>query len=59
MSKLRGRQGMVGTAAGLAEKAIGYWLKAVQHALARSAMKEAVVQSRKGLEVLADLPESP
>ncbi len=47
------------TAAGLAEKAIGYWLKAVRQALARSAMKEAVVQSRKGLEVLADLPESP
>ena len=47
------------TAAGLAEKAVGYWLKAGQHALAHSAMKEAVVQSRKGLEVLADLPESP
>ncbi len=47
------------TAAGIAEKAIGYWLKAALQALARSATKEAVVQSRKGLEVLADLPESP
>jgi predicted ATPase len=47
------------TAAGIAEKAIGYWLKAARQALARSATKEAVVQSRKGLEVLADLPESP
>jgi class 3 adenylate cyclase/tetratricopeptide (TPR) repeat protein len=47
------------TAAGLAEEAIGYWLKAVRHALVHSAMKEAVVQARKGLEVLADLPESP
>ena len=46
-------------AAGLAEKAVGYWLKAGQQALARSTMTEAVAQLRKGLEVLASLPDSP
>jgi len=35
-----------------------YWLKAGQQALARSAMAEAVLQLRKGLEVLAALPDS-
>jgi predicted ATPase len=42
--------------AGLAEQAVGYWLKAGQQALARSAMKEAAAQLRKGLDVLAGLP---
>ncbi|MFL5284016.1 MAG: AAA family ATPase [Rhodopila sp.] len=45
--------------AGLAEKAITYWLKAGQQALAHSAMAEAVSQLRKGLDVLADLPDGP
>ena len=45
--------------AGLAEKAVAYWLKAGQQALARSAMAEAVAQLRKGLEVLAGLPDGP
>ena len=36
--------------AGLAEKAVVYWLKAGQQALARSAMAEAVAQLRKGLD---------
>ena len=45
--------------AGLAEKAVGYWLKAGQQALARSAMAEAVAQLRKGLDVLAGLPDGP
>ena len=45
--------------AGLAEKAVGYWLKAGQQALARSAMTEAVAQLRKGLDVLAGLPDGP
>jgi predicted ATPase/class 3 adenylate cyclase len=44
---------------GLAEKAVLYWLKAGQQALARSAMTEAVAQLRKGLDVLAGLPDSP
>ena len=36
-----------------------YWLKAGRHALARSAMTEAVAQLRKGLNVLAGLPDGP
>jgi tetratricopeptide (TPR) repeat protein len=47
------------TAAGLAEKAVSYWLKAGQQALDRSAMVEAVAQLRKGLVVLAGLPDDP
>jgi predicted ATPase len=45
------------TEAGLAEKAIGYWLNAGQQAAARSAMREAVTQLQKGLDLLAELPE--
>jgi class 3 adenylate cyclase/tetratricopeptide (TPR) repeat protein len=45
--------------AGLAEQAVGYWLKAGQRALERSAMTEAVAQLRKGLDVLAGLPDNP
>jgi tetratricopeptide (TPR) repeat protein len=43
--------------ASLNEKAVGYWLKAGQQALARSAMREAVTQLTRGLEVLTCLPE--
>src|SRR6202040_397885 len=43
--------------AGLREKAVVYWLKAGQQALARSAMTEAVAQLQKGLELLANMPE--
>jgi class 3 adenylate cyclase/predicted ATPase len=45
--------------AGLAEKAVVYWLRAGQQALARSAMVEAVGQLRRGLDVLAGLPDDP
>jgi len=45
--------------AGLAEKAVGYWLQAGQQALARSATTEAAAQLRKGLDVLAGLPDGP
>jgi class 3 adenylate cyclase len=45
-------------AAGLAEQAVAYWLKAGQQALARSTMTEAVAQLRKALEVLAGLPDN-
>jgi tetratricopeptide (TPR) repeat protein len=45
--------------AGLAERAVVYWLKAGQQALARSTMTEAVAQLQKGLEVLAGLPDGP
>src|SRR4051794_27027406 len=46
-------------AAGLAEQAVTYWLKAGRQALARSAMAEAVVQLRKGLDLLTGLPDNP
>ncbi len=46
-------------AAGLADKAVGYWLRAGHQAIARSAMMEAVAQLGKGLDVLASLPDSP
>src|SRR6201995_4232 len=45
-------------AAGLAEQAVMYWLKAGRQALARSATAEAIAQLRKGLDALADLPEN-
>jgi tetratricopeptide (TPR) repeat protein len=47
------------TEAGLCEKAVGYWLKAGQQAIARSAMTEAVAQLQKGLELLATMPDNP
>ena len=42
--------------AGLNEKSVGYWLKAGQQSVARSAMAEAAGQLRRGLELLAGLP---
>jgi tetratricopeptide (TPR) repeat protein len=45
--------------AGLNEKAVGYWLKAGQQALACSATTEAVAQLQKGSDLLATLPDSP
>jgi tetratricopeptide (TPR) repeat protein len=45
--------------AGLADKAVVYWLKAGQQALARSATTEAVAQLQKGLDELASLPDGP
>jgi predicted ATPase/class 3 adenylate cyclase len=46
-------------AAGLAEQAVTYWLKAAQQALSRGAMAETTIQARKGLEILTALPDSP
>ena len=43
--------------AGLTEKAVAYWLKAGQQALARSASIEAAAQLRKGLDAVAGLPD--
>ncbi len=40
-------------------KAVVYWLKASQQALARSASIEAAAQLRKGLDALAGLPDDP
>jgi class 3 adenylate cyclase len=44
--------------AGLAEKAVGYWLKAGQQALARSAMIEAEAQLHKGLALLPSVRDN-
>jgi class 3 adenylate cyclase/predicted ATPase len=44
--------------AALLEKAIGYWLKAGQQALTRSAMIEAEAQLKKGLELVVRLPDN-
>jgi predicted ATPase len=46
------------TEAGFGEKAVGYWLKAGQQAIARSAMTEAVAQLQKGLDLLASMPDT-
>jgi class 3 adenylate cyclase/tetratricopeptide (TPR) repeat protein len=39
-------------------KAVGYWLKAGQRALARSAMTEAAAQLRKGLDLVSSVPDA-
>jgi len=44
--------------AGLMEKAVGYWLVAGQQSVARSAAMEAVVQLRKGLELLSRVSDA-
>ena len=47
------------TEAGMAEKAVGYWLKAGLRSRARSANVEAIGHLQKGLELLDTLEESP
>jgi predicted ATPase len=47
------------TAAGLTEPAIGYWLRAGQRAVQRSAHQEAVSHLTQGLELLATQPDTP
>jgi class 3 adenylate cyclase/tetratricopeptide (TPR) repeat protein len=47
------------TEAGLAEKAVGYRLTAGQRALSQCAMREAVAQLQKGLDLVATLPDGP
>jgi class 3 adenylate cyclase/predicted ATPase len=44
--------------AGLAARAVEYWHKAGQQAIARSAMKEAIAHLTAGLDLLHGLPES-
>ena len=46
------------TEAGLNEKAVGYWLKAGQQAVARSAMLEAEALLRRGLTLVSHLTDS-
>jgi predicted ATPase len=43
--------------ASMPDKAVGYWLKAGQLAVTRSAMTEAAAQLQKGLDLLAGLPD--
>ena len=43
--------------AGLVERAIAYYARAGQRAVARSAMAEAIAQLTKGLELLTSLPD--
>jgi class 3 adenylate cyclase/tetratricopeptide (TPR) repeat protein len=45
------------TEADLCDKAVDYWLKAGQHAVARSAVTEAVSQLQKGLDLLTNVPD--
>jgi predicted ATPase/class 3 adenylate cyclase len=47
------------TDAGLAQKAIGYWLNAGRKSVSRSAVAEAVSQLRRGLELVPALPATP
>ncbi len=44
--------------AGLVERAIAYYARAGQRAVARSAIAEAIAQLTKGLELLTSLPDS-
>jgi predicted ATPase len=46
------------TEAGLPEPAVSYWHKAGQRAIERSAHVEAIVHLKKGLEILAMLPDT-
>src|SRR5262249_40568249 len=46
------------TEAGLIEQAVGYWQKAGQSAVQRSAHVEAISHLRTGLELLHTLPET-
>jgi predicted ATPase len=46
------------TAAGLTEKAVGYWFKAGQRSRDRSAFPEAIGHWTRGLDVVATLPAS-
>jgi predicted ATPase len=47
------------TEAGLIEQAVGYWYKAGQSAVRRSAHVEALAHLRQGLALLQTLPETP
>jgi predicted ATPase len=47
------------TEASLTEQAIGYWQKAGQNAIQRSAHVEAISHLRQGLALLETLPETP
>ena len=47
------------TQAGMAERAIAYWIKAGRKSIARSATSEAAAQFRHGFDLLPELPDGP
>lgn len=47
------------TQADLIEAAVGYWSKAGQRAIARSAMQEGAASLRRAIELLSGLPDTP
>src|SRR5262249_41325753 len=47
------------TAAGCSAQAVGYWQKAGQRAMQRSANVEAIAHLRQGIALLATLPDTP
>ena len=46
------------TGAGLPEKGVVYWCRAGQQSAAKSALVEAITQLRRGLRLIADLPDT-
>jgi predicted ATPase len=47
------------TEAGLLETAVGYWSRAGRQSEAKAALIEAISQLRRGLRLIADLPDTP
>lgn len=47
------------TEAGQAEQAIAWWFRGAREALLRSAVEEALVQLRRGIALLPELPDTP
>jgi len=47
------------TEAGQFEQAVAWWLRGAQEALLRSAAEEALVQLRRGINLLQELPDAP
>ena len=46
------------TQAGLLDQAVAYWCRAGRQSMERSALVEAIAQLRRGLRLIADLPET-
>jgi predicted ATPase len=46
------------TQAGLLDKAVAYWSRAGQQSMQKSALVEAIARLRRGLRLIADLPET-
>jgi class 3 adenylate cyclase len=57
-SRFRGNDDLTSPDRGLAEKAITYWHLAGKASVAKSAVREAIAQLRRGLSLLDGLPET-